>query len=980
MVPFVSVITVNHNGKRFLADALAALHAQDYPRDRYEIIVVDNASSDGSLEAARAAFPGARFVASAANVGFAEGNNIGYRESKGELIALLNNDAVASPGWLAALVAAMERHPEAGLATSKILFMQRALSLELHCETFLPQQVMASTDTRPLGIKVLGVDLDGLAGAHCAFREGFYPEESGNGQRFRWTDGRGRFDVVFHGAGKRLPMWLKLDGWRPEALPEAELVVKSSGSARARVVLPRGPMRLPLVFEEGEMARVPRRIQNVGVNAYRDWFAGDRASGEPDDGRYAAEEEVFGACGAAMMVRRKVVEECGLFDPSFFMYYEDVDLAFRARARGHRCVYVPSAVVEHYHAGSSKEGSAFFTYNVERNRLAVILKHAPPIIVARALVRYTSEALRLARREIRRGVFRGGEGSAGGAARLKLRVLASLAAKSPRLLARRAAVGFTATVPKAEILKWLGPRKGSGSRVRIGVYDLHLRTLGGGEKYLADVAAALSESYEVDLIAYRPVGKIAIAERLDVDLENVRIVSLPGDRELDLRSMSSPYDLFINGTHDSELEAYSRRSILVCHFPKRRQRKPLGEIVRSFFTGSGVEYESGFYQPEVMGGVSQRWTNGSGTLRIRNAVGKRGLVVDLRIIEYRLEGVDVRFAVEGRQVPFDEVNILDGGVTQYKVRVRPEDIEPGRQYFHLTIVSSTWRPTDGGGHDDRRLGVIVQDVSLWQPGGLPASFAKWKMGYLAGGLSDDVSRRFPHLHTYDEILTHSQYSAGWIDRYWGRSARLIYPAIEGLAPLSKRNVILSVGRFFEGHHNKKHLLMVLAFKALVDEGLAGWEFHLVGGTHEEEHHRRYLARVEQEAKGYPIHVHANIPYEELKRHYGEASIFWHASGYEEDERHHPERFEHFGISTVEAMLAGAVPVVIGKAGQLETVRDGVDGFLWSDVGTLKARTRQLAGDPELRRQMGARAMEKARGFSQAAFRDKVLELARELLE
>ena len=977
--PFVSVITVNYNGKRFIGRSLQALTQQDYPRDRYEVIVVDNDSHDGSIEEVERDFPDVKVVRSPANVGFARGNNLGLEHARGDLIALLNNDAFAHPHWMNALVEGLESRPEAAVASSKILFLKRSIEIELASGTFWPADVMESTDTRELGVRVLGAALPPEVEGEVEYGEGFYPpEQSGGPTPFRWTDGRGLLRVKFGGEPSGLTVRVQVDGWRPPELPPVGVKVRANGVERLSQELPREPSVIEVSVPAEELSEVPRRVQNAGLVAFRDWYAGDRGFGEIDNGRFDRTEEVFGGCGAAMMIRRSAIEGKGLFDPSFFMYYEDVDLSLRVRSRGHACIYVPDAVVEHHHAGSSVEGSPFFTYNVERNRLAVMIKHAPALIVARGLKKYTAEALRSAAREIRRGVFRGNPGSAGGIARLRLKVLASLGAKTPRLLLERARIRSGRTASREEIDRWLQPRTGPGSRVRIGIYDLHLRTLGGGEKYVADLASILANDYDVEILAYRPPSKEIIQRRLNVDLENVRIVPLPGDRELDLRPISARYDLFINGTHDSELEAYSRRSILVCHFPKRRDSKSLGAIAAGFFGSSGVEYHTGFYDPELIDGVMTRWTNGCGVLKIRNAVGT-GLVVDLRIIEFRSEGVDVRFALEGRAVPYSEVNVLPGGITQYKIVVEPGMVEPGRQYFYLSVVSSIWRPSAEAPADNRKLGVIVREVKLWRPGRGRVSFAGWRLGYLAGGLLDDVSRAFPHLSSYDVILTHSRYSGGWIEQYWGREPRLLYPVIEGLEPAEKKNSILSVGRFFEGHHNKKHLLMVLVFKALVDAGLTGWEFHLVGGTHEEEHHRRYLDRVRREARGYPIFIHTNIPHEELARHYGQARIFWHASGYDEDERKHPERFEHFGISTVEAMLAGAVPVVIGKAGQLETVNDGVDGFLWNDIPTLKARTLELIRDPEKLAEMSRQARTKAASFSRDEFRRQLDELVGGLL-
>jgi glycosyltransferase involved in cell wall biosynthesis len=84
------------------------------------------------------------------------------------------------------------------------------------------------------------------------------------------------------------------------------------------------------------------------------------------------------------------------------------------------------------------------------------------------------------------------------------------------------------------------------------------------------------------------------------------------------------------------------------------------------------------------------------------------------------------------------------------------------------------------------------------------------------------------------------------------------------------------------------------------------------------------------------------------------------------------------MTTVEAMAAGCVPVVIDKAGQREIVRDGQDGYRWTDLDQLEARTLELAADEELRGKLGAAAVERATDFSDDAFADRWREIAARL--
>jgi GT2 family glycosyltransferase len=117
--PRVSVVIPNWNGKRFLPVCLEALRRQSYAS--HEVILVDNASTDDSLAYAAAAYPEVRIECLPQNLGFAGGVNAGIRAARGKYIALLNNDTEADPGWLEALVSALDAEPEIGFAASKML-------------------------------------------------------------------------------------------------------------------------------------------------------------------------------------------------------------------------------------------------------------------------------------------------------------------------------------------------------------------------------------------------------------------------------------------------------------------------------------------------------------------------------------------------------------------------------------------------------------------------------------------------------------------------------------------------------------------------------------------------------------------------------------------------------------------------------------------------------------------------------------------
>lgn len=239
----ISIVVLNYNGRAWLERCLGAAASELAPD--CELIVVDNGSSDGSVDFIQRSFPAVRVVSLERNTGFAGGNNAGAHAARGRYVAFLNNDAAPQPGWLAALRHALDRDAQLGLAASCIVF--------LHDPS------------------------------------------------------------VIDSAGDGLTRW---------------------GGA----------------FKRGHGGSV-REAPNAG--------------------------DVFGACGAACLVRRDVFQELGGFDSAFFAVYEDVDLSYRFQLRGYRCTYVPEAVV--HHAGSATLGrlSAKSVYWGQRNLEWMYIKNTP---------------------------------------------------------------------------------------------------------------------------------------------------------------------------------------------------------------------------------------------------------------------------------------------------------------------------------------------------------------------------------------------------------------------------------------------------------------------------------------------------------------------------------------------------------------------------------------------------------------------------
>jgi glycosyltransferase involved in cell wall biosynthesis len=241
---------------------------------------------------------------------------------------------------------------------------------------------------------------------------------------------------------------------------------------------------------------------------------------------------------------------------------------------------------------------------------------------------------------------------------------------------------------------------------------------------------------------------------------------------------------------------------------------------------------------------------------------------------------------------------------------------------------------------------------------------------------------FPHIavppDTYSTIVAISEFSAEWVSRLWNRQSEIVYPPCDDFGPpLPRRNILLNVGRFIadgDGTNFKNQALLVEAFKQLPDLHGEGWELHFAGSVAADDNSRKYAERVQEEASGSPVVFHFNATRPELQNLYQSASIYWHATGHGFDSDEHPAKQEHFGITTVEAMSAGAVPVVYASGGQKEIVTHGVDGLLWTNMEDLISQTKALIFDPALQQRLSQQAISSSRRFGRRAFGERVDQL------
>lgn len=205
------------------------------------------------------------------------------------------------------------------------------------------------------------------------------------------------------------------------------------------------------------------------------------------------------------------------------------------------------------------------------------------------------------------------------------------------------------------------------------------------------------------------------------------------------------------------------------------------------------------------------------------------------------------------------------------------------------------------------------------------------------------------LQTWSQLQTNSDFTKSVIERSWRiKVDQVINPTVDDqffrLSLDHKQPVILSVGRFFSQLHSKRQDVLIEAFLQLqrTDSSFTGWKLLLVGGVEDQE----YFQHCQQLAQTAPVEFITTADRTELRALYERARLYWHATGYGIDEQLQPEKVEHFGISTVEALASGTVPLAVGKGGQKEILTGELALLQWQTIDQLVTKTVELISEPK----------------------------------
>ncbi len=499
-----------------------------------------------------------------------------------------------------------------------------------------------------------------------------------------------------------------------------------------------------------------------------------------------------------------------------------------------------------------------------------------------------------------------------------------------------------------------------------GIYDRWLATLGGGEQVAFAYAETLySLGYKVSLITHQAINKTKAEKKMGVNLDKFELVYLQESSSKELSAITEDYDLFINNSYLDYFPNRSELGILSTFFPTEIYLNPVEYLKRALIVPSfrklliyPLRYENFKYDQFIKGRI-YKWLDQESSLVFKNNVSSVELSLYFETLSFSVLN-QMEILLNDQQIQANNLrlnhreNTVDWTIDlpankQNKLTIKLPDHVYAQKVALIRLTIPSWR-------------FALYNI-------FKKYFPQWEMR-LHGG--PGVTKR-DDLDSYQIKLTISEFCRHWIKQYWHLDSQVLYPPVnlDNFSPSNKKkNQIVHVGRFFVTGHSKKQLQLVKQFKKLVDEKkVTDWELHLIGSIQAGSQHQEYFEQVQLEAQGYPVFFHIDIPFKDLKKLLASSKIYWHATGLDADPEKDPILMEHFGITTVEAMASGCVPVVIGQGGQAEIVTPE-SGFTWKSRKEWLEQTYQLINDPKLLKRLSAGAIKRSKYFSRQNFKER----------
>lgn len=505
------------------------------------------------------------------------------------------------------------------------------------------------------------------------------------------------------------------------------------------------------------------------------------------------------------------------------------------------------------------------------------------------------------------------------------------------------------------------------------VYDRWLSTLGGGEQVAFAYAQTLRDiGYETSILTHQEIDIQKAEKKMDVNLRNISLVYLPIMSSNQLSQYTEKYDVFINTSYLDYFPNRSSCGILSIFFPSQIFLTPYEYIKRAIVLPSFSHFfiypssYQGFLYDEYKLGKIYKWMGPESSILFNKGVSSFSITLFCRALGISL--VDsIQFFIETKRVFPSKIRINDHTNT----------VSFTFQLKHANKGTFVMRlPNSPLSENVALVKLTIYSFRYLLYNAFKKYFPKWEMRLHGGPGVTKLS----DLTSYNKIVTISEFSKKWIKKYWGLESCVLYPPVatkDFRKKKEKKNWISHVGRFFVTGHNKKQLELVKVFRKMIDEGvLKGWELHFIGSINPGKTHHDYFEQVKYYAKGYPVVFHLDATFTDLRDVLATSKIYWHATGLDENENTDPILFEHFGITTVEAMASGCVPVVIDAGGQKEIVITG-SGYTFSKRDELMAHTKTLAQNPRLLKKVSQSAILRSQYFDRKEFKKRFTKIVRD---
>lgn len=319
-------------------------------------------------------------------------------------------------------------------------------------------------------------------------------------------------------------------------------------------------------------------------------------------------------------------------------------------------------------------------------------------------------------------------------------------------------------------------------------------------------------------------------------------------------------------------------------------------------------------------------------------------------------------------------------------------IQEYQALFGLDLSKIKWQPSQLATGQNNPLQTWWQtksfDTFLYlTDGSLFISGAKNNILHLQFPFTSQTGRWHQFkLKNWNVKNANSQFTKKTVEKAWQTKINYLhYPYVKlpQKWETNKQPFILSVGRFMDptqnvGHSKHQELLIESFIAGQRKYGWKKWQLVLVGSVEPGSVHANYLSKLKTKAKGADIKFYHGISDTHLRKLYNQSSIFWHAAGFGIDETKHPKQVEHFGMSTLEAMAYGSIPIVIKKGGLKEMVTENENGFFFEEPDQLIQKTNQvIKANTKEKHAWRLAAHEKAQDFSLTRFCDTLEEMIHE---